>query len=329
MPRISCSAFVLLALFLFSGTAMAFKPVVVYDQVGKTDKSFNEGAYLGAERFSRESGAKYRDFTPTNETQYAQAVRRFAQKGYDLIIVVGFSYATVLEQIAPEYPEIRFVIVDMVVDLPNVQSVVFEEHEGSFLVGMLAAMKTQTGKIGFVGGMDVPIIRKFRLGYEEGAKYVNPDIKVYRNMTGTTPAAWGDPVKAGELARSQFERGADVVYQAAGGSGMGVMQAAADLGKFSIGSDANQNYLHPGSVLTSMVKHVDVAVYEAMRDARDGTWKPGIRSLGLAEGGVDYAIDQYNEALISDAMKSRLEAARADIVSGRITVTNYYDIMDK
>lgn len=329
MPRIFLPVFVVLALFLFSGTAMALKPVVIYDQVGKTDKSFNEGAFFGAERFAKEFGATYRDFTPTNETQYAQAVRRFAQKGYDLIIVVGFSYATVLEQIAPEYPDTKFVIVDMVVGLPNVQSVVFEEHEGSFLVGMLAAMKSETGKIGFVGGMDIPIIRKFRLGYEEGAKYVNPKIQVFKNMTGTTPAAWGDPVKAGELARSQFERGADVVYQAAGGSGMGVMQAAADLGKFSIGSDANQNYLHPGSVLTSMVKHVDVAVYEAMRDALKDTWKPGVRALGLAEGGVDYSIDKYNEGLITAEMKARLDAARADIISGKIKVTNYYDIMDK
>lgn len=329
MPRTLIPFLAVLALILFAGQAMAFKPVVLYDQVGKTDKSFNEGAWRGAEQFSKEFGVAYRDFTPTNESQYIQAIRRFADKGYDLIIVVGFSYASVLEQVAPQYPDARFVIVDMVVDQPNVQSVVFEEHEGSFLVGMLAAMKSQTGKIGFVGGMDIPIIRKFALGYEEGAKYVDPDIKIFQNMTGTTPAAWGDPVKAGELARSQFERGADVIYQAAGSSGLGVMQTAADLGKFSIGTDANQNYLHPGSVLTSMVKRVDLAVYEAMRDAMKNTWKPGVRALGLAEGGVDYSLDEFNKDLITDEMQARVKAAKADIISGKIKVTNYYDIMDK
>jgi basic membrane protein A len=215
------------------------------------------------------------------------------------------------------------------VDRPNVQSVVFREHEGSFLVGMIAAMKSKTGKIGFVGGMDIPLIRKFALGYKEGARYVNKDIQVFENMTGDTPAAWGDPIKAAELARSQFDRGADVIYQAAGSSGLGVLQAAADLHKFSIGTDANQNYLHPGSVLTSMVKRVDLAVFEALRDAEAGTWEPGVRLLGLAEGGVDYSLDEYNEALITPEMKARVEKAKADIIAGRIKVTNYFDIMDK
>jgi basic membrane protein A len=217
----------------------------------------------------------------------------------------------------------------MVVELPNVQSIIFKEHEGSFLVGMLAAMKSRTGKVGFVGGMDIPLIRKFALGYKEGAQYVNKDVEVFQNMIGTTPAAWGDPIKAGELARSQFDRDADVIFTAAGGSGMGVLQAAADLKKFSIGVDSNQNYIHPGSVLTSMVKRVDLAVYEAMRDAKAGSWKPGLKLLGLAEGGVDYALDKYNAALITDEMKAKVDAAKADIISGKIKVTNYFDIMDQ
>jgi basic membrane protein A len=318
-----------LVLILCSGTASAFKPALLYDQVGKSDRSFNEAAYRGAEKFKATSGLPYQEFTPTNESQYAQAMQRFAAHGYDPIIVVGFSYASVLEQIAPKFPDTRFVIVDMAVDRPNVESVVFKEHEGSFLVGMIAAMKSGTGKIGFVGGMDIPLIRKFALGYKEGARYVNKDITVFENMTGDTPAAWGDPIKAGELARSQFDRGADVIYQAAGSSGLGVLQAAADLHKFSIGTDANQNYMHPGSVLTSMVKRVDLAVFEALRDASDGTWTPGVRLLGLAEGGVDYSLDKYNESLITPEMKARVEKAKADIISGRIVVTNYFDIMDK
>jgi basic membrane protein A len=319
----------ILVLALCSGTASAFKPALLYDQVGKSDRSFNEAAYRGAEKFKKVSGLPYQEFTPTNESQYAQAMQRFAARGYDPIIVVGFSYASVLEQIAPKFPDTRFVIVDMAVDRPNVQSVIFREHEGSFLVGMIAAMKTKTGKIGFVGGMDIPLIRKFALGYKEGARYVNKDIQVFENMTGDTPAAWGDPIKAGELARSQFDRGADVIYQAAGSSGLGVLQAAADLHKFSIGTDANQNYLHPGSVLTSMVKRVDLAVFEALRDAEAGTWKPGVRLLGLAEGGVDYSLDEYNEALITPDMRARVDQAKADIIAGRIRVTNYFDIMDQ
>jgi basic membrane protein A len=327
--KLMISAMVALVLALFAGNALALNPAVIYDLGGKFDKSFNQAAHMGAEQFSQETGIKYRDFEPTNESQYEQALRRFASRGNDLIVVVGFSFASALEKIAPEFPDTKFVIIDMVVTQPNVQSVVFKEHEGSFLVGMLAAMKTKTGKIGFVGGMDVPLIRKFALGYKEGAQYVNKDITVFENMTGTTPAAWGDPIKAGELARSQFDRGADVVFTAAGGSGMGVLQAAADAKKFSIGVDSNQNYIHPGSVLTSMVKRVDLAVYEAMRDAQNGDWEPGLKVLGLAEGGVDYALDKYNEALITPEMKTRVDQAKADIVSGKIVVTNYFDIMDR
>jgi basic membrane protein A len=322
-------ALVALVLALFAGNALALNPAVIYDMGGKFDKSFNQAAHMGAEQFSKESGVAYRDFEPTNESQYEQAMRRFASRGSDLIVVVGFSFASALEKIAPEFPDTKFVIIDMVVDQPNVQSVIFKEHEGSFLVGMIAAMKSKTGKVGFVGGMDVPLVRKFALGYKEGAQYVNKDIEVFQNMTGTTPAAWGDPIKAGELARSQFDRGADVIFTAAGGSGMGVLQAAADLKKYSIGVDSNQNYLFPGSVLTSMVKRVDLAVASAMENALNGTWEPGVRVLGLAEGGVDYALDKYNASLISDEMKTRVEGAKADIIAGKLKVTDYFDIMDK
>lgn len=318
-----------LVLAFSADPALALNPAVIYDLGGKFDKSFNQAAHMGAEEFSQETGIKYRDFEPTNATQYEQALRRFASKGSDLIVVVGFSFAAALEKVAPEFPDTKFVIIDMVVTQPNVQSVMFKEHEGSFLVGMLAAIKTKTGKIGFVGGMDVPLIRRFALGYKEGAHYVNKDVTIFEDMTGTTPAAWGDPLKAGELARSQFDRGADVVFTAAGGSGMGVLQAAADARKFSIGVDSNQNYIHPGSVLTSMVKRVDRAVLETMRDARDGSWEPGLKVMGLADGGVDYALDKYNESLITKDMRARVDQAKADIIAGRIIVTDYYDIMDR
>jgi basic membrane protein A len=211
-----------------------------------------------------------------------------------------------------------------VVEADNVQSVVFKEHEGSFLVGMAAALASETGKVGFVGGMDIPLIRNFAHGYEQGVKHVNPDAEVFVNMTGTTPAAWNDPAKGAELAQSQFDRGADVVYAAAGGTGLGVLQAAADSDKYSIGVDSNQNYLHPGSVLTSMVKRVDNAVYDAFASAQEGTWEAGVKNLGLAEDGVGYALDEHNRDVVSAEMEQQLEAARKEIVERQIEVEDYY-----
>jgi basic membrane protein A len=304
--------------------AQDFQPAIIYDLGGKFDKSFNEAAYNGAERFKTESGVEYMEFEVTNESQRDQALRRMASRGATIVVAVGFSYATPLETIAAEFPDTKFTIIDSVVEQPNVQSVVFKEHEGSFLVGMAAALKSETGKVGFVGGMDIPLIRNFAHGYEQGVKYVNADAEVFVNMTGTTPAAWNDPAKGAELAQSQFDRGADIVYAAAGGTGLGVLQAAADTGKFSIGVDSNQNYLHPGSVLTSMLKRVDVAVYNAFKGAQDGSWQAGTQNLGLAEDGVGYALDEHNQALITDDIKAKLEDARAKIVAGELKVSDYY-----
>ena len=239
------------------------------------------------------------------------------------MIVTGFSYGSAMETVAPEFPDTDFVIIDMVVEQPNVRSVVFKEEEGSYLVGMLAAMASETGKVGFVGGMDIPLIRKFACGYVQGVKAANPDAEVFQNMTGTTGAAWNDPVKGGELAKSQIDRGADVIYHAAGGTGVGVLQTAADAGKLGIGVNSNQNHLHPGHVLTSMLKRVDNAVHDAMMDVKDGAFTAGVEVLGLKEDGVGYAVDGNNEALITPEMKEKVEAAKADIISGKITVHDY------
>ena len=304
-------------------SAQDFVPAVVFDMGGKFDKSFNEAAWNGAERFRKETGIAYREFEVTVEAQREQALRNMARRGSQVVVGIGFAQASGMEKVAKEFPAVKFVIVDAVVDLPNVQSIVFKEHEGSFLVGMAAAMASKSGKIGFVGGMDIPLIRKFALGYEEGARYVNPKIEVFQNMTGTTPAAWNDPTRGGELARSQFDRGADVVYAAAGATGLGVLQAAKDRGRLAIGVDSNQDYLHPGSILTSMVKRVDVAVFEAFKTAKDGTWRPGVRNLGVAEDAVGFSLDQYNRGLITPEMERRLQQARADIVAGKIKVTDY------
>ena len=307
-----------------SAAAQDFTPAVIFDMGGKFDKSFNEAAYTGAERFREETGIAYLEFEVTNESQRDQALRRMARRGADVVVAVGFSFATPLETIAQEFPDTEFTIIDAVVEVPNVQSVVFKEHEGSFLVGMAAALASETGKVGFVGGMDIPLIRNFAHGYQQGVKHVDPEAEVYINMTGTTPAAWNDPAKGAELAQSQFDRGADVVYAAAGGTGLGVLQAAADSGKLSIGVDSNQNYLHPGSVLTSMLKRVDVAVYDAFKTAMEATWEPGVKSLGLAEEGVGYALDEHNRELISAEMESQLEDAKAKIIGGEIEVSDYY-----
>ena len=286
-------------------------PAVVYDMGGKNDKSFNEAAFTGAERFKTDTGVEYREFEIQNDAQREQAMRRFARDGNNPVVAIGFSHAAALEKVAKEFPDTNFAIVDMVVDLPNVRSIVFKEHEGSYLVGVMAAKASENGKVGFIGGMDIPLIRKFACGYKGGVMATNPDAEVFENMTGTTPAAWNDPVKGAELAKSQFDRGADVVYHAAGGTGVGVLQAAADSGKLGIGVDSNQNGMHPGSVLTSMLKRVDVAVYNAFKDVQDGNWSTGFNVLGLAEGGVGYAMDSNNDSLVDADMKAAVEAAFA------------------
>ncbi len=314
-----------LALLLTAATAHAadVQPAVVFDMGGKFDKSFNQGVYDGVERFKTETGIAYREFEVTNETQREQALRRMAQRGANPVLGVGFAQAPAMEKVAAEFPDTKFTIIDAVVDLPNVQSVVFKEHEGSFLVGVLAAMASTSGKVGFVGGMDIPLIRRFACGYEQGAKHVNGDAEVIQNMTGTTPAAWNDPGRGSELSIGQFDRGVDVIYAAAGGTGVGVYQAAKDSGKLAIGVDSNQNYIHPGTMLTSMLKRVDVAAYNAFKQAMDDSWQPGVQVLGLAEDGVGWALDEHNESLISADMKSAVEGVAKQIIAGDIAVHDY------
>ncbi|APH70464.1 BMP family lipoprotein [Aquibium oceanicum] len=297
-------------------------PAIIYDLGGKFDKSFNEAAYNGAEKFKSETGVEYVEFEISNDAQREQALQRFADDGRNPIVMAGFSWAAALEKIAPEYPDTDFAIIDMVVDAPNVRSVVYKEQEGSYIVGVLAAMASETDKVGFIGGMDIPLIRKFGCGYVGGAKAAGAT-EVIQNMTGDTPAAWNDPTKGGEIAKSQMDQGADVIYAAAGGTGVGVLQAAADAGKLGIGVDSNQNGLQPGHVLTSMVKRVDVAVYNAFMDAKNDQFTYGFNSLGLAEDGVGYAMDDNNKDLVTQEMIDAAEKAKADIIAGTIEVHDY------
>ncbi|MDO6387699.1 MULTISPECIES: BMP family lipoprotein [Uliginosibacterium] len=307
----------LMSLVLGCSVAAA-EPGIVYELGGKFDKSFNEAAYRGVERWSKETGQRVAEFEVFAETQREQALRRMAERGTNPVIAIGFSQQSAVAKVAKDFPGKRFVIIDEVVPLPNVQSILFKENEGSYLVGALAALSSKSGKIGFVGGMDVPLIRKFQCGYEQGAKFVNPGVEVMASMTGTTGAAWNDPARGGELARAQFARGVDVVFAAAGGTGTGVYQAAKDARKLAIGVDSNQNYMQPGTMLTSMIKRVDEAVYQALV-----TTRTGLSVMGLKEGGVDYALDKYNAALISSEMTKKVETIKADIISGRVKVPDY------
>ncbi|NDW00322.1 BMP family protein [Salipiger sp. PrR002] len=310
-------------LALTAGAALA-DPALIYDLGGKFDKSFNEAAFNGAEMYAKETGGSYKDIELQSEAQREQALRRFAEAGFNPVVTTGFSMSSPIASVAADYPDTKFVTIDGFVDPeehPNVLSILFSEHEGSYLVGMLAAMASESGTVGFVGGMDIPLIRKFACGYAQGAKAVSDDINVISNMTGTTPAAWNDPVKGSELTKAQISQGADVIFAAAGGTGIGVLQTAADEGILSVGVDSNQNYLHPGKVLTSMLKRVDVAVAEAMTEGTE--LKTGVKVLGLAENGVGYALDENNAELLSDEMKAAVDEAREKIVAGEIEVHDY------
>ena len=305
------------------GAALA-DPALIYDLGGKFDKSFNEAAFNGATRWAEETGGEFRDIELQSEAQREQALRRFAEAGFNPVVTTGFSMATPIATVAPDYPDTKFVTIDGFVDPeehPNVLSVLFSEHEGSYLVGMLAAMASESGTVGFVGGMDIPLIRKFACGYAQGVKAVNADAEIISNMTGTTPAAWNDPVKGSELAQAQISQGADVIFAAAGGTGLGVLQTAADQGILSIGVDSNQNYLHPGQVLTSMLKRVDNAVYEAFMDGAD--METGVQVLGIAEEGVGYAMDENNAELVSAEMQAEVDAAAEQIAAGELSVHDY------
>jgi basic membrane protein A len=256
-------------------------------------------------------------------------MRAFAERGYDLIIGIGFAQTPIIELVAKDYPNIRFAVVDGVSNLPNVASLVFKEHEGSYLVGMLAAKTSKTGTIGFLGGMDIGLIHRFKQGYEEGARAVNPNIRVIPNYVGVTDAAWNNPGKGKEIALAQISKGADVIFTAAGNSGLGAFDAVEQQGKqngqathFVIGVDSNQNMVKPGFVLTSMVKRVDNAVYDIIKDVVNGQFQAGFHVYGLEKDGIAYAMDENNKSLISEEAIKQAEEARQKIIKGEIKVTD-------
>lgn len=311
------------ALAFGAGAQSKFQPAVLYDIGGKFDKSLNEGIAAGTASFTEKTGVEFREFEVTNDTQREQALRNMARRGDSPIIVAGPSQAQALARVAAEFPRTRFAIVDATVNLANVQSIVFRDHEGAFLVGALAAMATKSGVIGFIGGADIPRVRRVVCGYMHGARYVDKDVKLLQNMAGTGTAAWNDPTKGTELAQAQFDSGADVIFHLAGGTGLGVLQAAAEAGKLAIGNEFNQNALHPGSVLTSMRRRVDTATFNMFRTAAQGSWKPGTLSLGLREGGVGWTLDDHNAPLVDVKTRDTMAAIRAGIINGKIKVADY------
>lgn len=310
---------------------------IVFDIGGKNDRSFNAAAWEGVRRAERDLPICLYDVEPGNPTSIEPAMRAFAEKNFDLIIGVGFAQGPIMQKVATDYPNIKFAIVDGVIfeadgktPKSNVASLVFREHEGSYLVGMIAASKSKTGTLGFLGGMDIPLIHRFQKGYEEGAKSVNPKINIVSNYVGVTDSAWNNPGKGKELALAQIEKGADVIFTAAGNSGLGAFDAVEQYGKnangeankFVIGVDSNQNGVKPGFVLTSMVKRVDNAVYDVVKEVLDGKFEGGFHVFGLDKDGVAYAMDDNNKALVPADVIQKVETAKGRIVAGDIKVTD-------
>lgn len=307
------------------GSALAGpKIAIVFDKGGKDDKSFNSSAYAGAMEAKEKFGVEVKYVEAPDANSFEPMLKAFAKKDYDLIIAIGVSQSDALKKVAPQFPDKKFLIVDAEVQGPNVITALFEEHEGSYLVGTLAALKSKTGVVGFIGGMDIPLIRRFQMGFEAGVKKVNPKAKVIVNYIGVTGDAWHNPPRAKELALAQISRKADVIFHAAGASGAGLFDAAEEKNIFVIGVDSNQNWVKPGRVLTSMLKRVDRAVYDVIADLVGGKFTPGVRRFGLKDSGIDYALDSHNASLITPEMKQKVEGFKADIISGKIKVPDYY-----
>lgn len=303
---------------------------LVFDVGGRGDKSFNDAAYAGLEKARADFGdkieIKYLEPTGGGENR-EQLVRLLAQEKYDIIFGVGFIFTETLTKVAKEFPQIKFALVDGYIpdvkDNSNISCLLFKDHEGSFLVGAAAALKSKSGKVGFVGGMQIPTIEKFEAGYIAGAKFVNPTIQVVSDYIGTTGEAFKDPVKGKELTLKQIKNGVDVVYHASGASGLGVLEAAASQQVLAIGVDSDQSLTATEAqrpyILTSMLKRVDTAVYDTIKSVTEGNFKGGYHEFGLKDNGVTYAENEYNKNLISD-IKPRLEEIKGKIISGEITV---------
>jgi len=316
------------AILAFSSAGQAFagpKIALVFDKGGKDDKSFNSSAYQGAMEAKEKLGAKIKYVEATDDNSFEPLLKAFAKKDYDLIVAIGVSQADAMKKVAPQFPDKKFLIVDAEVSAPNVAVALFQEHEGSYLVGAMAALASKTGTVGFIGGMDIPLIRRFQMGYEAGVKKINPKAKVIVNYIGVTGDAWHNPPKAKELALAQIASKADVIFHAAGASGAGLFDAVEEKNVLAIGVDSNQNWVKPGRVLTSMLKRVDHAVFSVAEAVAQNRFKAGVTRFGLKDSGIDVAIDQNNEKLVTKEMKAKVDELKAGILAGKIKVPDYYE----
>lgn len=301
---------------------------LVLDKGGRDDKSFNSAAFKGATQAATDFGIDLKDVESPDDAAFEPALRTFAERDFSLIIGIGFSQRDAVARVAKNFPKVKFAIVDAVVDLPNVRSLMFSEHEGSYLVGYAAGLISKTGVTGFIGGMDVSLIRRFQLGFEEGVKAAKPTAKVLVNYIGITSDAWANPTRGKELALAQYGKNADVVFLAAGASNLGGFDAAEEKKLYAIGVDSNQNWIKPGRIATSMLKRVDVAVYDSIKSVVENKFQSGIKNFGLAEKGIDYSMDEHNEKILGPH-RSKLEQVKADIISGKIKVSDYYQTQKK
>jgi basic membrane protein A and related proteins len=298
---------------------------LVFDVGGRGDKSFNDSAYEGLVRAEKELGLSFTTLETGEGSDREVQMRQLAAGGSKIVIGVGFLFSDDIYALAQEFPDVKFACVDYTVKEgqtlpPNLKALEFKEHEGSFLVGALAALLTKTGKVGFVGGMEIPLIRKFEAGYRAGVHAADPKVEVLVKYAGTTGTAFKDPTKGKELGLAEYDQGADIIFHASGSTGLGVFEAAREKGRLAIGVDADQYAEAPGFILTSMVKRVDTAVFETIKELQAGRWQGGVREFGLGENGVSWVYDANNRRLIPDAVKAKVDSFQARIVSGRITV---------
>jgi len=300
----------------------------VFDVGGRGDKSFNDSAWQGLERAKSELGVQVQTIEMGEGNDREAALRQLANGGAKLVFGVGFLFTDDIRSLAKEFPDVKFACVDYTVNPgdslpPNLVALKFREQEGSYLVGALAALVSRTNKVGFVGGMEIPLIKKFEAGYRAGVAAVRPRTPVLVKYAGTTGNAFKDPTKGKELALAEYHDGADVIFHASGSTGLGVFEAARELDKLAIGVDSDQNDEAPGHVLTSMVKRVDTAVFETVSEVKDGRWTGGVREFGLKEHGVTWVYDDRNKALVPAAAKATVDSLEAQIVAGGIAVPDH------
>jgi basic membrane protein A len=311
------------------------KICMIFDRAGKDDHSFNESTYVGFQKAlaTKEISNDSKIFEAKDDAQIQQAARSFVNSNCSLIFGIGVNVAEPMKKIIAQYPKQLFVTVDYIVEASNVRSIVFREDQGGFLVGAIAALKSKTQKIGFIAGMDLPLIERFKLGYESGAKFINPKIKIMTSFVGVSADGWNNPSKAEEIALSQYNQNVDIIFQAAGGSGIGIFNAAEKLDtpnntikRYAIGADSNQNWIKPGIILTSMLKGLGESVLFTIKDYKANKFSPGTIVYGVENKGIDWALDEHNKSIFTSEEIQKINSIKKDIASGKISVPDYYKL---